>query len=65
MEEGYLTRMDPAAREVAKARKVRCELCQVELAAGSLVSHLQTQHDVRYCYLEEEVCPVAPQTLDA
>ena len=56
----YRTWMDPAVREAAKARKVRCELCQVELAAGSLASHLQSQHDVRYCYLGEAMCPTAP-----
>jgi hypothetical protein len=65
-DEAYLVRMDPEARAAAAARKVRCELCQVELATGSLASHLETQHDVRHCYLgEAAVCPVAPQSYKA
>ena len=34
-DEAYLARMDLEAREAVAARKVRCKLCQTELAAGS------------------------------
>ena len=54
-DEAYLARMDPEARTAAAARKVRCELCQVELATSSLASHLESQHDMRHCYLGETV----------
>ena len=64
-DEAYLTLMDPAARATAAARKVRCELCQVELATSSLASHLESQHDVRHCYLGETVCPVAHASYEA
>ena len=64
-DEAYLALMDPEARAAAAARKVRCELCQVELATSSLASHLESQHDVRHCYLGEAVCPVAPASYTA
>merc|ERR1711966_193049 len=64
-DEAYLALMDLEARAAAAARKVRCELCQVELATSSLVSHLESQHDVRHCYLGEAVCPVAPASYTA
>ena len=38
LDEAYLARINPEARAVAVARKVRCKLYQVELAAGSLAS---------------------------
>ena len=45
-DEAYLARMDPEARAAAVAQKVRCELCQIELAVSSLASHLESQHDM-------------------
>ena len=64
-DKAYLARMDPEAREAATARRMRCELCQVELAAGSLASHLKTHHNLRHCYLSKTVCPVASQSYKA
>ena len=64
-DEAYLALMEPEARAAGAARKVRCELCQVELATSSLASHLESQHDVRHCYLGETVCPVAPVSCEA
>ena len=61
-DEAYLARMDPEAREAAAARKVWCQLCQIELAVGSLTSHIKSQHNVRHCYFGEAVCPVASQS---
>ena len=42
LDEAYLARMDMEAQATAAARRVRCELCQVELATGSLASHLES-----------------------
>ena len=47
--EGYRARMDAEFREERKGRKVKCDLCDMEMAARSLQSHLETQHDT-YCY---------------
>ena len=41
--------MYPKARAAAAAQQVRCELCKVELVAGSLASHLKSQHNVQHC----------------
>ena len=51
--EGYRARMDAEFREERKGRTVKCDLCDMEMAAGSLRSHLETQHDTyRYFILD-------------
>ena len=46
---------------VAVARKVRCELCQVKLAVGSLASHLESQHDCGNATLARRCYPWRPR----
>jgi hypothetical protein len=44
-EEGYRSRMDAEFREVRAGREANCDLCGKTMAAGSMRSHLETQHD--------------------
>ena len=44
---------------------MRCEVCNQDLAAGSLASHLQSQNNVRHCYLGEAAFTEAPRTFEA
>ena len=44
-EEGYRARMDAEFRRKRGSRRVKCDICSADLAAGSLRSHLETQHD--------------------
>ena len=64
-DKAYLARIDPEAREATTVQKVQCELCQVDLVVGSLALHLETQHNMRHCYLGKAVCPVAPPSYEA
>lgn len=40
-EEAYYAMMNPLAKASSKEQQVRCQLCQQELKATSLVSHLK------------------------
>ena len=57
--------MDPVTRSNTATRRVRCEVCNQEVASGSLPFHLQFEHNVRHCYLGEAVITEEPQTFEA
>ena len=65
-ENAYLSRMDTLYRESKKGRRVECHLCRKEFAAGSLASHLASQHGIYHAHLmadkeeAEEVCTPVP-----
>ena len=49
--EAYQARMSDFHREERKDRRVVYHVYQEEMAVGSLVSHLATQHDVYQCFV--------------
>ena len=51
MEEGYNARVDAQFWKSREGRRVSCDQCDADLAAGSLRSHLETQHDIFRSYV--------------
>jgi hypothetical protein len=45
MEAGYHAQQQGPVNPTVKRHRVECDVCGVSLAAGSLQSHLETQHD--------------------
>ena len=65
-ENAYLSRMDTLHRESKKGGRLECHVCRKEFAAGSLASHLASQHGIYHAHLmadeeeAEEVCTPVP-----
>ena len=61
-------RMDNIYREEQRGRKVTCQECRMDLAVGSLRSHLETHHNVYTLFAlrtTNTAPPVAPRHLMA
>ena len=50
-EEAYCSKMDPSLRGSNKGQQVKCKLCQKEVAASYLATHLEVPHNVRHTYI--------------
>ena len=65
--DAYEARMGDLSREERRGYKVSCQECGQWMVAGSLRSHLETQHDVytSFALPADAAPPVAPQRLAA
>ena len=65
----YLSRIDVIYWESSMGRQVECHVCRKEIVAGSLASHMTSQHGIYHVHLvaeeeeeeeTEEVCTPVP-----